>query len=109
MLTRSKRLKQEQLTREDKLTRDDKLTREDKLTNDDKLTTDNNLTKESTQNILEVNIDFDEAIREWRSNKKSIGNGQYKYICPIIVKGNACGRSCYKSEACCWIHRNKIN
>ena len=30
----------------------------------------------------EVNIDFDEASNFWKQNKKSIGNGQYKYICP---------------------------
>jgi hypothetical protein len=82
MLTRSKQLIQEQLTKEVQVV---------------------------PQNILEVNIDFDEAIREWRSNKKSIGNSQYKYICPIIVKGNACGRSCYKNADYCWIHRTKIN
>ena len=28
----------------------------------------------------EVNIDFDEAISAWRTNKKSMGNGQYQYI-----------------------------
>jgi hypothetical protein len=30
--------------------------------------------------LYEVNIDFDEASREWKKNKKSIGNGEYKYI-----------------------------
>jgi len=25
--------------------------------------------------LYEVNIDFDEASREWKKNKKSIGNG----------------------------------
>ena len=30
----------------------------------------------------EVNIDFDDASSSWKQNKKSIGNGQYKYICP---------------------------
>ena len=28
---------------------------------------------------FEVNIDFNEASREWKKNKISIGNGQYKY------------------------------
>ena len=38
-------------------------------------------TKVSTEKkaLYEVDIDFDEASREWRSNKKSIGNGQFKY------------------------------
>ena len=29
--------------------------------------------------LYEVDIDFDEASEAWRSNKTSIGNGQYKY------------------------------
>lgn len=28
----------------------------------------------------DVNIDFDEASDAWRSNKKSIGNGMFKYV-----------------------------
>ena len=36
----------------------------------------------NTKNIplYEVNIDFDEASEAWKSNKKYIGNGCYKYI-----------------------------
>ena len=34
---------------------------------------------EYIQPVYEVNIDFDEASKEWRSNKKSIGNGMYEY------------------------------
>lgn len=30
--------------------------------------------------LYEVDIDFDDASKAWRANKKSIGNGQYKYI-----------------------------
>jgi len=47
----------------------------------------------SNQNILqisigkyEVNIDFDGASAAWKSNKKSIGNGEYKYICRLLEK-----------------------
>ena len=29
--------------------------------------------------VYEVDIDFDEASEAWRSNKISIGNGEYKY------------------------------
>lgn len=40
-----------------------------------------NVEEESFTNIeLEVSIDFDEASREWRKNKKNIGNGQFKYL-----------------------------
>ena len=32
--------------------------------------------------LYEVNIDFDGASEAWKSNKKYIGNGSYKYITP---------------------------
>jgi hypothetical protein len=54
----------------------------------------------------EVNIDFDEAISAWRSNKKSMGNGQYKYICITEKDGIKCGKVCYKELSYCWQHRN---
>ena len=58
----------------------------------------------------EVNIDFDEASNSWKQNKKSIGNGQYKYICQKDKKdGSKCGRVCYKDMEFCWIHRNKTS
>ena len=54
---------------------------------------------------LEVNIDFDEASKAWKENKKSMGNGTYKYICPQIKKdGTKCGKSCYKMSDLCWHH-----
>ena len=60
--------------------------------------------------IYEVNIDFDEASRAWQSNKKSIGNGQYKYVCPCNkADGTICKKVCYKSSEFCWAHRNKNN
>ena len=62
----------------------------------------NTNTNNNTNNInmntfkeLEVNIDFDEASREWKANKKPMGNSQYKYICQIITKsGTVCGKVC---------------
>ena len=51
----------------------------------------------------EVNIDFDEASISWKQNKKSIGNGQYKYICQ--KDGTNCSKVCYKDMTVCWIHR----
>ncbi len=58
-------------------------------------------------NQIAVNIDFDDASKEWHKNKKSIGNSQYKYICTIITnKGQICNKVCYKNSETCWIHRN---
>jgi hypothetical protein len=31
-----------------------------------------------------VDIEFDEASREWRANKRAIGNGEFKYITPFL-------------------------
>lgn len=37
-------------------------------------------TKYENSEIYQVNIDFDAASQAWKSNKKSIGNGSYRYI-----------------------------
>jgi len=61
------------------------------------------------QVMYEVNIDFDDASACWRQNKKSIGNGSYKYICIISKKsGSICGNNCYKGRDCCWAHRKSV-
>ena len=66
---------------------------------------------DSTQQPLyEVNIDFDEASDAWKANKKSIGNGQYKYVCSKTTKtGKKCNRKCLEGGeiGCCKIHKNK--
>jgi hypothetical protein len=43
---------------------------------------------------LDVNIDFDEASKEWRKNKKYIGNGSFNYRCSYIHSN---GKECTKS------------
>jgi|LakMenEpi03Aug12_release.lakeMendotaPanAssembly.Ray.scaffolds.fasta_scaffold683934_2 hypothetical protein len=58
-----------------------------------------------TNDTYEVHIDFNESSIFWRQNKKSIGNGMYKYICPCITKkGHICGNVTWKNEECCYIH-----
>jgi len=53
--------------------------------------------------VLEVHIDFDGASKAWKMNKKSIGNGSYRYICGRITKkGTPCQRN-----ANCHIHKKK--
>jgi len=55
------------------------------------------MTKEKTANldfipIYDV-IDFDDASKCWRENKKHIGNGQFQYICGATkTNGNLCIR-----------------
>ena len=66
-------------------------------------------TRSQTRNQLtqmyEVNIDFDGASIAWRENKKSTGNGCYKYICcEINTKQNKCGRLCITGEKYCRTH-----
>lgn len=52
-----------------------------------------------------VDIDFDEASRSWKSNKKSIGNGCYKYICTKITKtGKQCKNDSLRNCDYCRLH-----
>lgn len=62
-------------------------------------------TKYDSQAIYPVFIDFDEASLAWKSNKKSIGNGQYKYICLAITKtGTNCKRESVAGYNYCSLH-----
>ena len=67
-------------------------------------------TKYHTNSLYKVNIDFDEASNAWRTNKKSIGNGTFKYICCGLTKtGNKCNRQPLENSEYCKIHKNKYN
>jgi hypothetical protein len=58
--------------------------------------------------LYTVDINFDEAIEAWRSNKKLIGNGHYKYICSQKTKsGNKCKRESLTGCEYCNIHMPK--
>jgi len=62
-----------------------------------------------TQKVeYEVIIDFDEASAAWKANKKSKGNGTYRYVCEGLTKtGKKCTRQpICSSEFCKW-HQNK--
>jgi hypothetical protein len=63
----------------------------------------NNWTQE-----LEVNIDFDDASRLWRSNKKKMANCCYQYVCGFELKsGEFCKKTCSKNSQHCSIHKSK--
>ena len=53
--------------------------------------------------ILDVNIDFDEASRYWNANKKRAGNGSYVYVCGAQLKN---GNFCKRSMQPCFMHRH---
>ena len=60
--------------------------------------------------LYEVNIDFDEASEAWKSNKRSIGNGSYKYVCAKKGKNNNCCLSkCLPGEIYCKTHLKMSN
>ena len=62
-------------------------------------------TKYENSAIYKVNIDFDEASEAWKANKKSIGNGSYKYVCSKICKNNKkCIQKCLPGEIYCKTH-----
>tara|TARA_Y100000768_G_C23980035_1_gene685199 strand:+ start:199 stop:393 length:195 start_codon:yes stop_codon:yes gene_type:complete len=53
-------------------------------------------------------IDFDEASKLWKQNKKYIGNGCYIYICmAITVKNKPCLNKPLKNGNFCHIHKKK--
>jgi len=50
-------------------------------------------------------IDFDDASECWRANKKHLGNGQFKYVCPFIKDDKQrCGRNVQKGCMTCRTH-----
>jgi len=49
-------------------------------------------------------IDFDEASFAWRANKKHLGNGQFKYVCPVVKDFLRCGRNVMKGCMTCRLH-----
>ena len=52
-----------------------------------------------------VEIDFDEASSAWKLNKKSIGNGCYKYVCVKVKKnGHQCKNDSLKNCDFCKFH-----
>jgi hypothetical protein len=62
-------------------------------------------TRNENSALYEVNIDFDEASEAWKSNKRSIGNGSYKYVCAKKGKNNnCCLRKCLPGEIYCKTH-----
>ena len=66
--------------------------------------------KKQKSAIYEVNIDFDEASKAWQSNKKSIGNGSYKYLCcKKNIKNKNCLYKCLPSVDYCKYHLSMIN
>ena len=56
--------------------------------------------------LYEVDIDFDEASRAWKSNKKPKGNGCYTYVCQGITKNNKkCIRNSLVGSQYCHLHK----
>jgi len=60
--------------------------------------------------IYEVNIDFDGASEVWKSNKRSVGNGSYRYVCAKKGKyNNCCIAKCLPGEIYCRTHLKMFN
>ena len=59
------------------------------------------------KNTYSVNINFDEAHRAWRENKKSLPNGMFRYTCKAMTKkGHKCNNT-PSNTGYCHIHTNK--
>lgn len=67
-------------------------------------------TKRENSALYEVNIDFNEASEAWKSNKRSIGNGSYRYLCVKKNKNNNnCLIMCLPGEIYCKTHLKMFN
>jgi hypothetical protein len=66
----------------------------------------NNNNNNNNNNIeLKIDIDFDESSREWRKNKKNIGNCHFEYICLQLTHlGSICNRKCKLGSLFCKKH-----
>ena len=53
-----------------------------------------------------VDIDFDEASREWNANKRNIGNGEYIYVCGKKMRND---RKCLKPPTTNHIYSAIVN
>ena len=61
--------------------------------------------KYQNSSLYEVNIDFDGASEIWKANKRSIGNGSYKYVCSRKgINNNCCIAKCLPGENYCRTH-----
>lgn len=51
--------------------------------------------------MYKVEIDFDEASREWRKNKIELGYGEFRYCCSQLTKkGEKCKNKIIKDNLC---------
>lgn len=64
--------------------------------------------KYENSSLYEVIIDFNEASEAWKANKRSVGNGCYKYLCSYICKsGSLCKREPKQCKDYCSTHLTK--
>ena len=80
-----------------------------KNNNNNKSTYNIDNTNKNNNNIeLKIDIDFDESSREWRKNKKNIGNCHFEYIClQLTHMGSICNRKCKLGSLFCKKHSPK--
>jgi hypothetical protein len=51
--------------------------------------------------MFKVEIDFDEASREWRRNKIELDYGQFRYCCSQLTKkGEKCRNKIVQNDLC---------
>ena len=64
-----------------------------------------NKSESELESNLEFIYDFDYASECWKTNKKYVGNGCYKYMCQSVTKkGNPCVRTALQGEINCKMH-----
>jgi hypothetical protein len=66
--------------------------------------------KPKYKQLYDNKIDFDEASREWRKNKKYVGNGNFVYKCLYISNrtNSYCKNKLYKDTTYCKYHYKNL-
>ncbi len=68
-------------------------------------TSNSQKTQDLTPPFPNLDIDFDAASTAWKLNKKSTGNGCYKYVCVKVKKnGHQCKNDSLKNCEYCKFH-----
>lgn len=71
----------------------------------------NNIVEPTITDKYEVDINFDEASKAWKMNKKNIGFGSYKYTGCIykFKNGHMCGKETVHDTNYCLAHLARTN
>ena len=64
-----------------------------------------NLINKNPNGEFDINIDFDDASKQWRENKIYVGNGEFRYkCCYVSIKNVGCSNQSQPYSQLCKTH-----